>query len=80
MNFIYFKYNQKDCFYQFSYHRLLTEGAYLKPFIVSTIIMFLQQFCGVNAVIFYAKIIFIKAGSSVEPGSMLHQISNQLCI
>ena len=39
--------------------------------------MFLQQFCGVNAVIFYAEIIFIKAGSSVEPGSMLDQLSRK---
>ena len=69
-----------DCFNKFLHPRLLTEGAYLKPFVVSTILMFLQQFCGVNAVIFYAEIIFIKAGSSIEPGSMLHQLSNQLWI
>ena len=32
--------------------------------------MFLQQFCGVNVVIFYSQSIFIKAGSSIEPGSL----------
>ena len=68
--FIFCKHIPKDCFYKFLHPRLLTEGVYLKPFIVATILMFLQQFCGVNAVIFYAEIIFIKAGSSIEPGSM----------
>ena len=53
--------------------RLLTEGVYLKPFLIATVIMFLQQFCGVNVVVFYAETIFIKAGSSIDPGILFLQ-------
>ena len=54
------------------FYRLLTEGVYLKPFLIATVIMFLQQFCGVNVVIFYAETIFIKAGSTIDPGMTLY--------
>lgn len=38
----------------------------LKPLSISLGLMFFQQFSGINAVIFYAEVIFIYAGSTIE--------------
>ncbi len=47
---------------------LLTEKRYLKPFVIAMSLMFLQQFGGVNAIMFYTQTIFEKAGSSLDSG------------
>lgn len=36
-------------------------------FIICVMLMFFQQFSGINAVIFFAEVIFKAAGSSLEP-------------
>ena len=52
----------------FSYGKLFTEGIYFKPFIVVLVLMFNQQFSGINAVYFNLKPIFLKAGSQIDAG------------
>lgn len=47
---------------------LLTERTYYYPFMVAMSLMFMQQFSGVNVVIFYAQAIFRDAGSCMDPG------------
>ena len=47
---------------------LLTEGRYLKPFLIAMALMFFQQFSGVNAIMFYTQTIFEKAGTKLDPG------------
>ena len=37
---------------------LFTNGVYLKPLLISMVVMFLQQFSGINAVVSYAVTIF----------------------
>ena len=38
-----------------------------KPMFIAIVMLFFQQFCGVNAVQFYMTSIFAKAGSTIEP-------------
>ena len=38
----------------------------LKPLLLSMGLMFLQQFCGINSVIYFTVFIFDKAGSSID--------------
>ena len=52
-----------------SFSTLLTEAKYLKPFSIAILLMFFQQFCGVNVIMFYTQTIFQKAGSSLDPGT-----------
>ena len=47
---------------------MLTKDVYLKPLIVVMMLMFLQQFSGINAVLFYTQTIFEDAGSDIAPG------------
>ena len=47
---------------------MLTEEVYWKPLAIVMMLMFLQQFCGINAVLFYTQIIFEDAGSEMDPG------------
>jgi len=47
---------------------LLTDPQYLKPFAIANFLMFMQQFCGINVIIFYSQTIFQKAGSTLDPG------------
>ncbi len=51
-----------------SVKEFLTDGVYLKPFLVVMGLMFFQQFAGINAVIFYTSFIFIQAGSEMDEG------------
>ena len=44
----------------------LMAGPVLKPTAISMTLMFLQQFGGINAVIFYSKDIFISAGTTID--------------
>ena len=39
-----------------SYVDLLTDGVYLRPFLIVMALMFFQQFSGINAVFFYLKV------------------------
>ena len=45
---------------------LLTKGVYLRPFCIMLVIHFVQQFSGINAVVFYLTDIFLKAGFDVD--------------
>ena len=47
---------------------LVSDPVYAKPFLVVMLLMFLQQFCGVNVVTFYIQTIFSDAGSEIDPG------------
>ena len=47
---------------------MLTEEVYWKPLAVVIMLMFFQQFCGINAVLFYTQTIFQDAGSDMDPG------------
>ena len=55
-----------------SLKQLLTERIYLQPFILASFIMFGQQFCGVNFILFNAETIFTQAGSSVDPSIYIY--------
>ena len=55
-----------------SLKQLLTERIYLQPFILAAFIMFGQQFCGVNFILFNAETIFTQAGSSVDPSMYIY--------
>lgn len=46
--------------------RRLTFSDNLKPLLISIVLMFFQQFSGINAVIFYAIQIFKNSGSSID--------------
>ena len=47
---------------------LLTVDIYWKPLFIVSIIFFVRQFCGINAVMFYLQNIFIDAGVGMDPG------------
>ena len=49
-----------------SLKNMLTVAVYWKPFAIVMILMLLQQFCGINAVIFYTQTIFIQAGTDLS--------------
>ena len=51
-----------------SIKELFSNSVYLKPFAISMGLMFFQQFCGINGVLFYLTNIFQKTGSSMDPG------------
>lgn len=44
----------------------LLKGSVLKPLLVSMGLMLLQQFCGINSIIYFTVAIFDKAGSSID--------------
>ena len=52
--------------YRISLGQMFSNSVYLKPFALSMGLMFLQQFSGVNQVIFYMQIIFQKAESTMD--------------
>lgn len=43
------------------------RGSNFKAFYISCALVTAQQFCGINAVLFYMAIIFERAGASLEP-------------
>lgn len=51
-----------------SYLDLVKKQVYLKPFLIMIALMFFQQWSGINAVLFYLKDVFIKAGSTIDAG------------
>ena len=51
-----------------SYKDLFTNRIYVEPFITMLLLMFFQQFAGINGVLFYLKDIFIKAHSDMDSG------------
>ena len=53
---------------EISYNVVSLLRVYGVPLLMCMVVMFLQQFCGINAVLFYLKDIFIKAGSDMDPG------------
>jgi facilitated trehalose transporter len=50
-----------------SLSELFSNRLYWQPFLIAMFGMFGQQFCGINAVIFYLETIFIQSGSSIAP-------------
>merc|ERR1712071_186224 len=46
--------------------RELLKGSVLKPLLLSMGLMLLQQFCGINSIIYFTVFIFDKAGSSID--------------
>ena len=48
---------------------IITKKQYLAPFLIVLTLMFLQQFSGINAILFYVQTIFMDAGSSMDPGN-----------
>ena len=51
-----------------SFGQLFSKAVYLKPFGYSMFLMFMQQFSGINQVVFYLQAIFEKSGSTLDPG------------
>jgi len=51
-----------------SFVELFSSAVYLKPFIISLMLMFFQQFCGINGILFYLNSIFAQTGSDMDPG------------
>lgn len=47
--------------------KLFTEARYRTPFILCLMLMFYQQFSGINAIIFYTSTILESAKSTIEP-------------
>lgn len=47
---------------------LLTVPEYYKPFAIMMTLMFLQQYSGINAILFYLQAIFDKAGTEISTG------------
>ena len=47
---------------------IFAKTVYLKPFGISLGLMFLQQFSGMNDVLFYLQDIFIASGTDIDPG------------
>ena len=48
--------------------QIFSKAVYLKPFGICLGIMFLQQFSGINEVLFYLQDIFKDAGSDLDAG------------
>jgi len=48
---------------------LVRKREYLRPLLISMVVMFLQQFCGINAVISYTPAIFQAAHSTMDEGT-----------
>ena len=48
---------------------LVTEGRYLKPFLISCALFFAMAWSGINAVFFYVQVIFIDSGADMDPGT-----------
>lgn len=48
--------------------QLFKHQVYLRPLIIVVLLMFFQQFSGINAVLFYLQAIFIKTGTDIDPG------------
>lgn len=46
--------------------RELLKGSVLKPLLLSMALMLLQQFCGINSIIYFTVFVFDKAGSSLD--------------
>ena len=49
-----------------SFAELFTTGMYLKPLLIMLTLHFIQQFCGINVIVFYLADIFIAAGFDIE--------------
>ncbi len=47
---------------------LLTVPLYNRPLMAITMLMFVQQFAGINLIMFYTQEIFLDAGSDLDPG------------
>ncbi len=47
---------------------LIVTPLYNRPLIVITTLMFVQQFSGINFIMFYTQEIFLDAGSDLDPG------------
>jgi len=45
---------------------LLIKGVYLNPFLIMMTIHGVQQFCGINVIVFYLTDIFLKAGFDID--------------
>ena len=45
---------------------LLSKAVYVKPFAIMMSLHAIQQFCGINYVVFYLSEIFLKAGFDIE--------------
>ena len=52
-------YNEQKLIGNVTYLDLLTNKVYLRPFLIMMGLMFIQQFAGINAVMFYLKVCLI---------------------
>ena len=59
---------QREAIGSVTVKELLTLSEYLKPLGVALVLMFFQQFAGINVVVFYTQEIFADAGSDMDPG------------
>ena len=49
----------------------ITDPVYLIPFLLVLVLMFVQQFGGVDVISFYVQAIFASTGTSMDKGTLL---------
>ena len=54
-----------------SWKSLFTERIYSRPLLAALVLMFLQQFSGLNAVMFNVQVIFRSTESSLDPSNFI---------
>ena len=57
----------KDSDGEIGFTEMFKQGIYLKPLVLSTVLFFIQQFSGINAIVSYKVEIFEDANTSLDP-------------